>query len=112
MWEKILRSRHSHALCSVWTQVRALHVTNAFHSPALQPAADKVSHFVDVLGDADKPARGEVPVASNVTGAWMNEEEVKKGECVTHTFACLFLPLSTTVFLLLPTLLGRGYLVL
>jgi acyl transferase domain-containing protein len=66
-------------LCARKLKVRQLHVTNAFHSPSLQPAATAVAAVVKSLQGDDIPAKGVIPVTSNVTGEWMSEE-VKGGD--------------------------------
>eukprot|EP00041_Stephanoeca_diplocostata_P017327 m.347085 g.347085 ORF g.347085 m.347085 type:complete len:2908 (+) comp20667_c0_seq20:342-9065(+) len=65
----LLARRDAHTM-----KIRPLHVTNAFHSPLMAPAAAKVQAFVDGVPPNDRPKLGTIPVTSNVTGTWMNAD--------------------------------------
>lgn len=55
-------------------RVVPLKVSGAFHSPLMQEAADNLeSHLGDVIFNAP-----DVPIVSNVTAAFMSEEEARK----------------------------------
>lgn len=61
-------------------KVRQLHVTNAFHSPLMAPAAAKVRDFIEGLPDTERPRHPTIPTTSNVNGQWMSTTDVGAGE--------------------------------
>ena len=50
----------------------ALHVSHGFHSPIVQPAADAVAAHAEGL----EMAAPKVPMVSNVTGEWLDVDEI------------------------------------
>ena len=64
-------------------KTRQLHVTHAFHSSLMAPAADKIRDLVDGFngpgagGGAQAFAASQIPVTSNVTGGWMGDETLR-----------------------------------
>lgn len=51
-----------------------LHVTHGFHSDLMRPAATVLEAFIDGLEDAHRPGSPKIPMTSNVTGKWLQNE--------------------------------------
>ena len=66
---------HMHAqLTAAGIRSSQLHVTHGFHSKLMSPAADKIQAFIDALDADGKPSLPKIPMTSNVTGLWLNDE--------------------------------------